>query len=128
MKWRILGITGQVRDMPRKRSRPIEEPETDPNAEAKAVALRYDMERDKAPKVVAKGKGYVAENIMADQPDLRAMFEGKQYSLLRETMSRLTSWPPRWMHIVHFGAATILRKASLCMANRDRFARSWAVV
>ncbi|MBR5970012.1 MAG: magnesium transporter [Lachnospiraceae bacterium] len=29
----------------------------------------------------------MAENIMADQPDLRAMFEGKQYSLLRETMS-----------------------------------------
>ena len=51
--------------MPRKGSRPIEEPETDPNAEAKAVALRYDMERDKAPKVVAKGRGYVAENIMA---------------------------------------------------------------
>jgi flagellar biosynthesis protein len=65
VKREILGITGQVRDMPRKRSRPIEEPETDPNAEAKAVALRYDMERDKAPKVVAKGKGYVAENIMA---------------------------------------------------------------
>ena len=56
---------GQVRNMPRRGSRPIEEPETDPNAEAKAVALRYDMERDKAPKVVAKGKGYVAENIMA---------------------------------------------------------------
>lgn len=55
---------GQVKIMPRKRSRPIEEPETDPNAEAQAVALRYDMERDRAPKVVAKGKGYVAENIM----------------------------------------------------------------
>ena len=55
---------GQVRNMPRRGSRPIEEPETDPNAEAKAVALRYDMERDKAPKVVAKGKGYVAENII----------------------------------------------------------------
>jgi flagellar biosynthesis protein len=51
--------------MPRRGSRPIEEPETDPNAETKAVALRYDMERDRAPKVVAKGKGYVAENIMA---------------------------------------------------------------
>ncbi|MBO6291985.1 MAG: EscU/YscU/HrcU family type III secretion system export apparatus switch protein [Selenomonas sp.] len=48
-----------------RRHQPVEEPETDPNAEAKAVALRYDMERDKAPRVVAKGRGYVAENIMA---------------------------------------------------------------
>ncbi len=41
------------------------EPETDPTAEAKAVALKYDMERDTAPRVVAKGRGHVAENIMA---------------------------------------------------------------
>ena len=41
------------------------EPETDPAAEAKAVALKYDMERDTAPRVVAKGRGHVAENIMA---------------------------------------------------------------
>ena len=48
------------------RSQPLRpEPETDPNAEQKAVALRYDMERDQAPRVVAKGRGHVAENIMA---------------------------------------------------------------
>jgi len=41
------------------------EPETDPNAPQQAVALKYDMERDSAPKVVAKGRGHVAENIMA---------------------------------------------------------------
>ena len=50
---------------PRRPSRPVEEPETDPNAEAKAVALQYDQERDKAPRVIAKGRGYVAEAIMA---------------------------------------------------------------
>lgn len=41
------------------------EPETDPNVPQQAVALKYDMERDAAPKVVAKGRGHVAENIMA---------------------------------------------------------------
>lgn len=41
------------------------EPETDPNAEKKAVALKYDPEGDGAPRVVAKGKGYVADNILA---------------------------------------------------------------
>ena len=41
------------------------EPETDPNAPQQAVALKYDMERDTAPKVVAKGRGHVAENILA---------------------------------------------------------------
>lgn len=43
----------------------IEEPETDPEAAAKAVAIKYDVEHDKAPKVVAKGRGHVAENILA---------------------------------------------------------------
>ncbi|MCI6159221.1 MAG: EscU/YscU/HrcU family type III secretion system export apparatus switch protein [Selenomonadaceae bacterium] len=41
-----------------------EEPETDPNAEKKAVAMRYDAEKDHAPRVVAKGRGHVAENIL----------------------------------------------------------------
>ncbi|MBR2214285.1 MAG: EscU/YscU/HrcU family type III secretion system export apparatus switch protein [Selenomonadaceae bacterium] len=41
------------------------EPETDPNAPAEAVALKYDAEKDRAPKVVAKGRGHVAENILA---------------------------------------------------------------
>lgn len=31
----------------------------------KAVALRYDAERDRAPKVVAKGAGYIADQIIA---------------------------------------------------------------
>ena len=46
------------------RRRPQEEPEQDPNATKKAVALKYDMEQNQAPKLVAKGKGHVAENIL----------------------------------------------------------------
>ena len=30
-----------------------------------AVALKYDQLHDKAPRVLAKGRGYVAENILA---------------------------------------------------------------
>lgn len=36
---------------------------TDEILDKKAVALRYDMDEDDAPKVVAKGKGYVAQRI-----------------------------------------------------------------
>lgn len=51
----------------------------------KAVALRYDMARDRAPRVVAKGRGAVAERIMAlareanvplrNDPDLALLLE-----------------------------------------------------
>lgn len=34
-------------------------------AEQRAVALRYDPGKQQAPKVVAKGRGFVAENILA---------------------------------------------------------------
>jgi len=34
-------------------------------AAQKAVALRYDMQQDTAPRVIAKGKGHVAEHILA---------------------------------------------------------------
>ena len=43
-----------------------EEPETDPNVPQKAGALKYDLERDAAPRVVAKGRGHVAENILVN--------------------------------------------------------------
>ena len=49
----------------RRLKKPRTEAETDPNVEKKAVALRYNQETDNAPRVVAKGKGYVAENILA---------------------------------------------------------------
>ena len=42
-----------------------DEPETNPDVPQQAVALKYDTEQDRAPKVTAKGRGYVAENILA---------------------------------------------------------------
>ena len=34
-------------------------------ADQKAVALKYNMQQDTAPRVIAKGKGHVAEHILA---------------------------------------------------------------
>lgn len=48
----------------KKRGQLRPEPETDKNAEKKAVALQYEPDVDVAPKVIAKGKGYVAANII----------------------------------------------------------------
>ena len=50
--------------MLRDRRKPQEEPEQAPNATKKAVALKYDVEQNQAPRLVAKGKGHVAENIL----------------------------------------------------------------
>ena len=43
---------------------PAEKPETDETAPKKAVALKYDPGTNVAPQIVAKGQGYVAENIL----------------------------------------------------------------
>ena len=39
--------------------------EEEQTADKKAVALKYDMQQDTAPRVIAKGKGHVAEHILA---------------------------------------------------------------
>ena len=46
------------------REKTQEELEAEALAEKKAVALKYDYEKNLAPKVVAKGRGHVAENIL----------------------------------------------------------------
>ena len=42
-----------------------EKSEAEKLAEQKAVALKYDMQQDAAPRVIAKGRGHVAEHILA---------------------------------------------------------------
>ncbi|MEK7793338.1 MAG: EscU/YscU/HrcU family type III secretion system export apparatus switch protein [Candidatus Hydrogenedentota bacterium] len=61
----------------------MDESKKNPAARRKAVALRYDAERDRAPKIVAKGSGYLADRIIElaeehgvhiqDDPDLVAV-------------------------------------------------------
>lgn len=38
---------------------------SDDAAKRQAVALKYDMQQDVAPRVIAKGRGHVAEHILA---------------------------------------------------------------
>lgn len=40
------------------------------NKRAEAIALKYDQDKDSAPKVLAKGKGKIAENIVAKAQEL----------------------------------------------------------
>ena len=40
------------------------QPPTNIAPQRKAVALKYEIERDNAPKVIAKGRGHVAEHIL----------------------------------------------------------------
>lgn len=61
-----MSVKVRSESMLRKRNNvPRPEPETDPQAEKKAVALQYNPSSSIAPRVIAKGRGYVAENIMA---------------------------------------------------------------
>ncbi len=42
----------------------MEQNKKDINEQGKAAALKYDLEKDAAPRVVASGKGYVADRIV----------------------------------------------------------------
>jgi flagellar biosynthesis protein len=65
----------------------------------KATALRYDRDKDTAPKVVAKGRGLIAENIIEkaksynvaikEDPDLlEALYRLDIYEEIPETLYR----------------------------------------
>ena len=41
-----------------------EQDRNSPDVPQKAVALRYDREKENAPRIVAKGRGYLAERII----------------------------------------------------------------
>ena len=43
----------------------MENQQQESNLDKKAVALKYDQLKDRAPKVIAKGRGHVAEHILA---------------------------------------------------------------
>ena len=76
--------------MLRMRGKPHEEPELDPNAERKAVALKYDQEKNIAPKLVAKGRGHVAENILnAAQQNSIPVYQNKSLVNMLMAMQRL---------------------------------------
>ncbi|MDY6793095.1 MAG: EscU/YscU/HrcU family type III secretion system export apparatus switch protein [Thermodesulfobacteriota bacterium] len=67
----------------------------------KAVALRYDKDKDNAPKVVAKGKGYIAEKIIeAAQENKVPLYEDRNLSQVLEALDLDSEIPPKLYHAV----------------------------
>ena len=61
----------------------------------KAVALKYNKDKDRAPKVVAKGKGYIAEKIIeAARENNVPLYEDKNLSQVLEALDLDTEIPP----------------------------------
>ncbi len=94
----------------RKLQPPTPEPETDPQAEKKAVALKYDQATQRAPKVVAKGRGHVAESILAAaQKNTVPVYQNKTLVNMLMALDIDREIPPELYHAVAEVLAYIYR-------------------
>ena len=77
---------------------------------SKAVALTYDNQKDKAPRVVAKGKGYLADKIIeiAKQHDV-PLYEDQNLVQVLEALDIETEIPPELYQAVAEVLAFIYR-------------------
>ncbi len=77
---------------------------------SKAVALTYDAGKNKAPRVVAKGKGYLADKIIeiAKQHDV-PLYEDKNLVQVLEALDLETEIPPELYRAVAEVLAFIYR-------------------
>jgi flagellar biosynthesis protein len=77
---------------------------------SKAVALRYDKQADHAPRVVAKGKGYLADKIIdvAREHDI-PMYKDKNLVQVLEALDLETEIPPELYRAVAEVLAFIYR-------------------
>ena len=77
---------------------------------SKAVALTYDTPKDKAPRVVAKGKGYLADKIIevARQHDV-PLYEDQNLVQVLEALDIETEIPPELYQAVAEVLAFIYR-------------------
>ena len=90
--------------------KPVEEPETDPHAEKKAVALKYDQARDRAPRVTAKGRGHVAEHILASaQRNTVPVYQNKTLVNMLMALELDREIPPELYHSIAEVMAYIYR-------------------
>jgi flagellar biosynthesis protein len=76
----------------------------------KAVALKYDGKKDKAPRVVARGRGAIAEKIMAVARDNDVpLHEDKNLVQILEALELETEIPPELYRAVAEVLAFIYR-------------------
>ena len=65
------------------------------NKSPKAVALKYNAKKDHAPKVVAKGRGEIAEKIVAiAKANNIPLYEDKNLAQILEALELETAIPP----------------------------------
>ena len=76
----------------------------------KAVALKYDGKKDKAPRVIAKGRGNIAEKIIdiAKEHDV-PLYEDKNLIHILEALDLETEVPPELYRAVAEVLAFIYR-------------------
>jgi flagellar biosynthesis protein len=76
----------------------------------KAVALKYDGEKDKAPRLIAKGRGDIAEKIIgiAKEHDV-PLYEDKNLVQILEALDLETEIPPELYRAVAEVLAFIYR-------------------
>jgi flagellar biosynthesis protein len=61
----------------------------------KAVALKYDEKKDRAPRVIAKGRGEIAEKIVAIAKENNVpLYEDKNLVQILEALDLKTEIPP----------------------------------
>ena len=77
---------------------------------SKAVALSYDNQKDRAPRVVAKGKGYLADKIVdvAREHDI-PLYKDKNLVQVLEALDLETEIPPELYRAVAEVLAFIYR-------------------
>jgi len=77
---------------------------------AKAVALKYNKEKDAAPKITAKGRGIIAEKIVeAAQAHHVPLYEDKNLVQVLEALELETEIPPELYRAVAEVLAFIYR-------------------
>jgi flagellar biosynthesis protein len=76
----------------------------------KAVVLKYDREKDNAPKLVAKGRGAIAEKIIAVAGEHNVpLHEDKNLVEILEALDLATEIPPQLYQAVAEVLAVIYR-------------------
>jgi len=80
----------------------------------KAVALKYDGKNDKAPKVIAKGRGSIAEKIIDIAKEHKVpLYEDKNLIQILEALDLETEIPPELYRAVAEVLAFVYRLNSM---------------
>lgn len=79
-----------------------EEPqEQRPDIAKKAIALRYNHDRDRAPRIVAKGAGYIADQILnAARKNSVPVYQNKTLTSMLMALELDREIPPELYHAV----------------------------